>query len=77
MTKRKVSGYAARQEINRAVRANTMARKALRRIIEDQPGPQLQAMLLARIASDLATTLEALREVEEIIKNSPGETGES
>ncbi len=58
-----------RQEITRAMNANRTAREALRRVIDERPGPQALAMLIAKAASALAESLEALREIERIINN--------
>ncbi len=46
--------------------ANKAAREALRRIIEEQPGPQTMALLIARAANALGDNLDALREIERI-----------
>ena len=67
MTARKLHGYAWRQEINRAMNANKAARCALRRIVEEQPGPQTMAMLIARAANALGDNLESLMALENIV----------
>lgn len=69
MTKRKPGGYAYRQEINRAMRANAAARRSLSRLIEEQPGPQMTALLVARAANALGENLAALRELERIVED--------
>jgi predicted Zn-dependent protease len=68
--KRKVGGYAMRQEICRAVNANQAAREALRRLIDDNPGPQTMAILVARAANALGENLAAIREIERIMASS-------
>ncbi len=50
--------------------ANKAAREALRRIIEEQPGPQTMALLIARTANALGDNLDALRELEQIGENA-------
>jgi predicted Zn-dependent protease len=47
--------------VQRAINANKAAREALRRIIDDDPGPQMLALLIARAANALGTNLEALQ----------------
>jgi hypothetical protein len=72
MTKRKAGGYAWRQELTRAVNANKAAREALRRIVDERPGPQTLALLIAKAATALAENLEALREIEQVgVNQSP------
>lgn len=46
--------------------ANRAARLALQRIIDETPGPQAMAMLIAKAASSLGENLDALRELQEI-----------
>lgn len=61
-----------RQMVNRAVRENSAARKALKRMIEEcpPPGSQLYSLLTARIAIGLGNNLEALIEIETIIRDA-------
>ena len=66
MTKKKMGGYAWRQEIVRARNANRAARSALRRIAEETPGPRTLAMLLLKAANALGENLDALQELETI-----------
>ena len=66
MTKKKVGGYAWRQEIVRARNANRAARNSLRRIAEETPGPRTLAMLLLKAANALGENLDALQELEGI-----------
>lgn len=56
-----------RMEINRARLANRVAREALKRIIDEQPGPQTLALLVAKIGAALGENQEALQEIEKII----------
>ena len=67
MTKKKVSGYAMRNEVTRAINANRHAQMSLRRILNESPGPQTQTMLLAKAASALGENLDALVEIRGII----------
>jgi len=68
VTKRKVGGYIFWQELNRARRANAAAREALRQIVNDRPGPQVLALLLGRAAIALGENLDALQEMERIVR---------
>lgn len=70
MPKKKIGGYAWRQEIIRAVNANKAARKALGQIIEEKPGPQTLAMLIAKASAALGENLDAIREIEQIALNA-------
>ena len=72
MTKRKAGGYVFRQELTRAMNANKAARAALRRMVDEQPGPQTMALLIARAANALGDNLEALREIERILTDEEG-----
>ena len=63
---RKIGGYIWRQELARAQQSNKLAREALRRIIDERPGPQLLALLLSKAALALGENLEALQELERI-----------
>ncbi len=69
MTKRLVGGYSYNAELTRAVNANRTIREVLRRILEDKPGPQTMAMLLARAATALGENLEALVTLQQIGRN--------
>lgn len=66
MTNPVVGRTAFRQSIQKAVQANMAARESLRRIIDDQPGPQTLAILIARAGLALGSNLDALREIERI-----------
>jgi predicted Zn-dependent protease len=50
--------------------ASKAAREALRRLIEEAPGPQTQAMLIAKAALHLGTVDESFNELNEIGKNA-------
>jgi len=52
--------------------ANKAARAALRRMVDEQPGPQTMALLIARAANALGDNLEALREIERILTDEEG-----
>ena len=67
MTQRKLTGYAARADLQRALQSNANAQQNLRRLLNDQPGPQQQAILLARTAASLGEQLEALNALQRVI----------
>lgn len=73
MVRRQTTGYVMRQEVNRAINANRLARMALQRILDEQPGPAAQAMLIAKTAAALGENLEALREIEQIVQSQKAE----
>ena len=62
----KVGGYVDRQELNRAMQANSAARRVLGRILEERPGTSQLVLLLAEIGQHLANEYEALVEMERI-----------
>ena len=69
--RRKPGGYAARRELQRAIRANAKARNALRGIADHVAAsptisPLLISQLLTNAALALAEGSEALRELEQI-----------
>lgn len=64
MTKPVPGGYLDRQLLSKAIRKNTAARSIIGRILEDPPGPERLALMLAQIAHLLGEQAEALREME-------------
>jgi len=66
MTTRKIGGYINRQEIARAHHSLRAARESIRELIDSAPGPQRAAHLVAKVAISIATTMEALQEIESI-----------
>ena len=64
-TARKLGGYAWRQAINRAQRANSRAVQAMAAMLRD-PGPRAMALHLAQVAQSLAVVMESLSELERI-----------
>ena len=62
----KIGGYIWKQELNRAMRSNQAAQEALRRITDDQPGPQQATRLQLTLAQALANNLGALLELQQI-----------
>jgi hypothetical protein len=54
----------------RATNANRKAREALRRILEEQPGPQSLALFIAKAAQALSENLDAIHELGKIIDTS-------
>jgi len=67
MTPRKLTGYSMRAEITRAMNNNSAAQAHLRRLLNEQPGPQQQALLLARTAASLGEQLESLQALQRVI----------
>ena len=59
-SKRRVGGSVYNANVQRIRVAARVSRRALRRLLEDNPGPQTRATLLARIALEQAAILEAL-----------------
>jgi hypothetical protein len=68
MTKPKVGGYLWRQHLAQALRANRMARRALSRILDEDPSRLQMAVLLALVGRYLAENLDALMQLKEITK---------
>jgi hypothetical protein len=71
-----VGKNAFRQSIARGRMANRAAREALRRIIDEQPGPQTTALLLAKAGLQIGISDEVFHELEQIghkAKNWPKE----
>jgi hypothetical protein len=69
-----VGRTAYNETLSRGRSANLIAREALRRIIDETPGPQTTAMLIARAAVYLGKIDEALTELEQLgrrAKNLP------
>ncbi len=58
------------RELVRAMNANRAAQTHLRRLVNEQPGPQTQAMLLARMAASLGENLEALVSAQQVVIKS-------
>jgi hypothetical protein len=74
MVKKKLSGYAVRQELTRARNANHAARVALDRILETPTlGQSTIYMLLSKAALALGTILEAVDEIERIARDADPE----
>lgn len=69
MSKRAVGGYAFNAEVTRVRNASRAAREALRRILDEKPGPQTQSLLLARAALALGEIEQAAGEIENITRN--------
>ncbi|HEY66240.1 MAG TPA: hypothetical protein G4O02_16940 [Caldilineae bacterium] len=71
MTRPIPGGYLDRQLLNRAMRANTAARGIIGRILQEQPGPERLALMLAQLAHHLADQAEALNEMDRIRREAP------
>ncbi len=72
VTPRKRGGYVWKQEMGRALRTNNTARQAIRRILDERPGPTLTALYLAEAALALGENLEALLFIQAIEEPTPG-----
>lgn len=70
-----MGGYKFRVYLVDAMNANRAARMALRRIIDERPGPQATAMLLAKAALCLVENLDALEQIEAITNRAEGKGG--
>ena len=66
MTRPVPGGYLDRRLLSRARRANTIARRILGVILDDPPGPDRLALMLAQIAHVLGEQAEALNEMARI-----------
>jgi hypothetical protein len=55
-----------RQILAQTRMATSAARESLRRIVEEQPGPQTTALLIARAGIKLGEISEGLNQLEEI-----------
>lgn len=71
-SKPKPGGYFWRQDAARIRQANRKIRQCVRRILEEQPGPQATAVLLTQIALQVGFADEALRDLEDIAMNKGG-----
>lgn len=71
MSKRAVGGYSFNWEVTRARNATRKAREALRKLLDDKPGPQTQALLIASATLSLAEAEEALSTIDEIARLHP------
>lgn len=75
MTHPKVNGSLMARELVRAVNANRAAQVNLRRLLNEQPGPQTQAVLLARMAASLGENLDALTVAQQVVVKSKRNDG--
>lgn len=66
MSRKRPGGYVFRQEVVRAQNANRTARDALRRLLDERPGTQATAMLIAKAAQALSENLDALHALDAI-----------
>jgi hypothetical protein len=67
VTKRKVNGYIARQELTSINQALERGQRATRELIYDNPGPVRQGNLLAQVALVFVEIARAVRTLENII----------
>ncbi len=68
MTARKLGGYAWNEMLTKGHQSTAQAREALRRLLEDDPGPQTRAMLVAKIAVRLGEIEQVLSEIEQVTR---------
>lgn len=64
------------QEVQRAIAANKEARDGLRKILNGDVGPRLQALYLAQAAMHLLTNFEALVEIRDIVNGNLSDISE-
>lgn len=69
MPSAKPYGYHWRQDIAKARNANRAIRRAVKRILEERPGPMETAALLTRIALATGESDDAIRELEKIAED--------
>lgn len=62
------------EAINRGRHASNAARRALNTLIEDQPGPQSRALLIAKLAWSVAELEAVISELDEIGRNAKNGT---
>ena len=65
-----VGGFLYNQVLVRGRNGTTSARQALRRLVEEQPGPQTTALLIAQAALALGEIEAVLNELHEIGRNA-------
>ena len=70
ITRRELLGYIMRQQVERAITTNGIARRKLRQILENDIGPQLRALYLAQVGNELGANLDALREMQLIVNGN-------
>ena len=70
MTRPKPGGYLWKQEIIKAMTTNAIARKSLKRIINEQPSPMTLNLLIAQAANALADNLESLQALANIAEET-------
>lgn len=68
MTQKQIGGYGFRQECTDIRNSAAAIRTALSRIIEENPGPQTTAMLVAKMAIEVSKIANAVNLIEEIGK---------
>lgn len=68
-TKNKTGGYNFKAEVARGLLATATARAALRRILNENPGPLTEAQLLGRAGTELGEIESAFREIEKIAQS--------
>jgi hypothetical protein len=74
-TPQQIGGYTYRQQIASARQASATARRYVERILDEQPGPALAAVYLARIGLALGQITETFGELERIGRNARAHRG--
>ena len=69
-SKPEVGKNAFKQELVRGRNATNAARQALRRLVDEQPGPQTTALLIAKAALSLGEIESVLNQLDEIGRNA-------
>lgn len=68
MTKPKPGGYTMNAEIQRAQEATRAAQIAARRLLNEEPGPTLRALLIAKVISEISEVTDALSLIQRVAK---------
>lgn len=70
MTKAKPGGYTMNAEVVRAKNAIRAAQLAARRLLNENPSPTLQALLIAKTISEMSEAIDALDEIQKVTKGA-------
>lgn len=65
-SKNVIGGYKFNDALARGLQSTQKARNALRRILDENPGPMTEAQLLAKAGVELGEIESALNELQEI-----------
>jgi hypothetical protein len=70
MTKQQIGGYEFKNQCNEIRNSTSAIRKSLTRIIEENPGPQTTAVLIAKMALEVSNITNAVTNIEAIGKGN-------